>query len=200
MSQSHAVHAAVVNHEAFVAKRKAAVALAHDIRYWNSCRKQDLMKACLQSARSQLKTSKSLAKSWRELSDKLKMVKNDDTILDNISEIVTPDIVNDSIVDDKHVHISDRGHFTLSASAELTYPKQDEHQAHHDIRVISDAQDDKYLSDGMTASMQSLVDGLMVWGGRFIDPQDEAQLPNDMTMHIAMEESDIVSTGDDETI
>merc|ERR1719215_114119 len=67
MSQSHAIHAAVVNHEAFLAKRRATIALAHDIRYWNTYRKKQLLQICLQTARTNRKVSSDLRKSFKEL-------------------------------------------------------------------------------------------------------------------------------------
>ena len=191
MSQSHAVHAAVINHEAFVAKRKAAMALAHDIRYWNSCRKKELMGACLQSAQSHLKASKMLLTSWENMSISLNLTRSDHSPL--VKEYSTSNSIGKvAMIDDKHVYMLE---------GELDHMKENE-PLHHLVEENSAlfAQEDKNATDGMTASMQSLVDGLMVWGGRFIDTKEEAQFPNDMTMHVALEESDVGSTADDDTI
>merc|ERR1712130_910472 len=46
-------------------------------------------------------------------------------------------------------------------------------------------------NDIMTASMQSLVDGLMTWGGKY-DPQDDMSLPSGMAVSIALEESGVL--------
>ena len=53
IAQSHAFHAAVVDHEAKAVKRRATLALAHDVKCWNVHRKREMLKACLAHARSQ---------------------------------------------------------------------------------------------------------------------------------------------------
>ena len=53
IAQSHAIHAAVVDHEAKSVKRRAAVALAHDVKCWNVHRKRELLRSTLAYAKSQ---------------------------------------------------------------------------------------------------------------------------------------------------
>ena len=195
MSQSHAIHAAVVNHEAFLAKRRATIALAHDIRYWNTYRKKQLLQICLQTARTNRKVSSDLRKSFKELRKALPDTarfpskESHKKILDETSSersLLSRNSIH--VKFDKNVHISDEGHFMLSASAGSQELKENKEI----LNSIPDDMDENRLSEtddktnGMTASMQSLVDGLMVWGGRFVDPQDEMSVPSDIAAHIAL--------------
>ena len=69
IAQSHAIHAAVVEHEASAAKRSAAMALAHDVKCWNIHRKRELWKSCLAFARSQHVATRRSVDAWSCLRD-----------------------------------------------------------------------------------------------------------------------------------
>uniref|UniRef100_A0A7S2XRL3 PX domain-containing protein n=1 Tax=Attheya septentrionalis TaxID=420275 RepID=A0A7S2XRL3_9STRA len=69
ISQSHAFHAAVVEHEAMAAKRRAALALAHDVKCWNVHRKRELLRSCQAAAQSQLAASRQAVAAWSQLRD-----------------------------------------------------------------------------------------------------------------------------------
>jgi len=70
-TQSDAIHAAVIEHEALSAKRKAAVALARDVRYWNTHRKREILSTCIGAAKSQQRAANETAKAWTQLKDGL---------------------------------------------------------------------------------------------------------------------------------
>lgn len=69
ISQSHGIHAAVVEHEAMAAKRRAAMALAHDVKCWNVHRKRELLRTCREAARSQGKAAQKAVAAWSLLHD-----------------------------------------------------------------------------------------------------------------------------------
>eukprot|EP00956_Cyclotella_meneghiniana_P006584 scaffold8710_cov53-Cyclotella_meneghiniana.AAC.3 len=63
-AQSHAIHATVVEYEANIAKKRAAVSLAQDVKSWNAYRKQELRKSCLEYARSQREACQQAIDAW----------------------------------------------------------------------------------------------------------------------------------------
>ena len=69
IAQSHAIHAAVVDHEAKAVKRRATLALAHDVKSWNLHRKRELLKSCLSYARSQHEATRRSVDAWSSLRD-----------------------------------------------------------------------------------------------------------------------------------
>jgi len=228
MSNSHAIHAAVISHEAFVAKRRATMALAHDVRYWNSYRKRDLMNTCLDTAKSQLKAAQGFRESWTTLLDSLGSLEEDERELrsksffgrTNSSPVVltNPDVLpkTEEVTSTCAYNLAiTNDHFALSPcddkqialapdedSNSNTLPHVDEDQSlrspspetgRANESVISTAEDtEQEAADEFTASMQSLVDGLMTWGGRF-DQQDDVSLPNGMALSIALEESGVLN-------
>ena len=64
ISHSHAIHAAVIEHEAFGAKRRAAMALAHDVNCWNEHRKREMLLMLKKSALSQKEAARASRISW----------------------------------------------------------------------------------------------------------------------------------------
>lgn len=69
IAQSHAIHAAVVDHEAKAVKRRATLALAHDVIYWNVHRKRELLRSCLSFARFQHEATRRAVDAWSTLRD-----------------------------------------------------------------------------------------------------------------------------------
>ncbi|CAB9513367.1 expressed unknown protein [Seminavis robusta] len=69
IAQSHAFHAAVVEHEAKAVKRRATLALAHDVKCWNVHRKREMLQACVSHARSQLEATRRAVDAWSCLRD-----------------------------------------------------------------------------------------------------------------------------------
>lgn len=69
MAQSHAIHAAVVEHEAKTVKRRATLALAHDVKCWNVHRKQEVLQTCITYARSQHEATRRAVDAWSCLRD-----------------------------------------------------------------------------------------------------------------------------------
>ena len=69
IAQSHAFHAAVVEHEAKAVKRRATMALAHDVKGWNIHRKREVLKACIAHARSQHEATRRAVDAWSCLRD-----------------------------------------------------------------------------------------------------------------------------------
>lgn len=63
-TQSHAIHATVVEYEANTAKKRAAVSFAEDVKCWNSYRKREVNQTCLEYARSQREARRNAADAW----------------------------------------------------------------------------------------------------------------------------------------
>ena len=70
-TQSDAIHAAVIEHEALSAKRKAAIALARDVRYWNIHRKREILSTSIEAAKAQQRAAIETTKAWTQLRDGL---------------------------------------------------------------------------------------------------------------------------------
>ena len=66
-AQSHAIHATVVEYEANLAKKRCAVSLSQDVRSWNIHRKKELLRTCVQTAKSQQEACRKAADAWESL-------------------------------------------------------------------------------------------------------------------------------------
>lgn len=69
IAQSHAMHAAVVEHEAKTVKRRATLALAHDVKCWNAHRKRETLQTVLSYAKSQHEATRRAVDAWSCLRD-----------------------------------------------------------------------------------------------------------------------------------
>lgn len=69
IAQSHAIHAAVVEHESKTVKRRATLALAHDVKCWNVHRKREVLQVCLAHAKSQHEATRREVDAWSCLRD-----------------------------------------------------------------------------------------------------------------------------------
>lgn len=69
IAQSHAIHAAVVEHEAKTIKRRATLALAHDVKTWNVHRKREMLRSCIAYAKAQHQSTRRAVDSWSSLRD-----------------------------------------------------------------------------------------------------------------------------------
>ena len=69
IAQSHAIHSAVVEHEAKTVKRRATLALANDVETWNIYRKKEMLRTCIDFARSQHQASRRGVDAWSTLRD-----------------------------------------------------------------------------------------------------------------------------------
>jgi len=69
MAHSHAIHAAVVEHEAKTVKRRATLALAHDVKCWNAHRKREVIEMALCYAKSQHEATRRAVDAWSCLRD-----------------------------------------------------------------------------------------------------------------------------------
>ena len=70
-SQMQALHAAVVEHEAVAAKRRSVISLANDVKYWNTHRKRDLIKACSLVVKEQASAAAQNLNAWTQLREGL---------------------------------------------------------------------------------------------------------------------------------
>ena len=70
-AQSHAIHATVVDHTANIAKKRSAVSLAQDVKSWNLHRKNEMLRTCIQFAKSQQEASRKAADAWESLKEGL---------------------------------------------------------------------------------------------------------------------------------
>jgi len=68
-SRSQAIHAAVVEHEALTAKRRATMALAHDTKCWNVHRKREILRTCLKTGKAQRDAARQCVAAWVQLRD-----------------------------------------------------------------------------------------------------------------------------------
>jgi hypothetical protein len=69
IAQSHAIHAAVVEHEAKTVKRRATLALAHDVKCWNAHRKRETIQTAVAFAKSQHEATRRAVDAWSCLRD-----------------------------------------------------------------------------------------------------------------------------------
>lgn len=69
IAQSHAIHAAVVDHEAKTVMRRSTLALAHDVKVWNVHRKRETLHACIAYSRSQHEATRRAVDAWSSLRD-----------------------------------------------------------------------------------------------------------------------------------
>ena len=90
ISKSHAIHAALVAHETTTVKRKAAVALAHDVCQWSDHRKRELVQTCISAAKSQSQISGKWADAWKVLKEAVNgPIESDGSMLERSAVIST---------------------------------------------------------------------------------------------------------------
>jgi hypothetical protein len=66
-TQSHAIHATVVEYEANIAKKRAAVSLANDVKCWNAHRRREMLQSCIHFAKAQRDACRQAAEAWESL-------------------------------------------------------------------------------------------------------------------------------------
>merc|ERR1719232_468759 len=188
ISHSHAIYAAVIEHEAFSAKRKAALALAHDVKFWNYFRKREVLKMCLKTAESQRNAAKQASEAWTLLLEGFFGPTNTDVESYNpptTTHLDTPPttfISCPKLIPVDHVALTpvDNASPPFSRSPTDSFPDH----------LLDQSENE------MTASMQSLVDGLMTWGfaqGAY-DPQDDMSLPTGMALQLLEESTGVAKT------
>ena len=91
-TQSHAIHATVVEYEANLSLKRSSVSLAHDVKCWNVHRKKELLQTCIQFAKSQKEACKKASDAWVSLRDGL--IDSEHTPLTTVGfdALVNPDI------------------------------------------------------------------------------------------------------------
>lgn len=234
IAQSHAIHAAVVEHEATTAKRRAALGLAHDVKCWNVHRKRELLRSCISHARSQHVATRRAVDAWSCLRDGYlgsTLIPCTETRVNRFQlDIAAGNILasaQEEVDDDDEVHaqvysdiapgmasalssptIEAIEHMTLASSPlpamtldvwegkispsilDNILPFVDAapipEEEPHDLLASSSPDDE---DNPLTASMQSLVNGLMTWGGQF-DSDEDFCLPAGMATSIVMEQSE----------
>jgi hypothetical protein len=257
IAQSHAIHAAVVDHEAKTVKRRATLALANDVKCWNVHRKREMLRACLDNARSQHEATRRAVDAWSCLRDgfigatlipptqerrnSTPPIETSNTESSQCRVFTEPDEVTATIYEELTLGSSPDGQpfivfvdhralvsapedveaslakptsSTDSIDADLILPfataapipEEDEDifnllNPPDDLTGSSfldtkpDAQPDTSCTeDVLSASMQSLVEGLMTWGGGFDADEDHFALPAGMAATIALEESGALGT------
>jgi len=265
IAQSHAIHATVVEHEAKTVKRRATLALAHDVKRWNVHRKREVLKICLEYAKSQHEATRRAVDAWSCLRDGFvgstiipstqywKSTTPEPIQLSDDSEVETTifgsmghggeerksivavehsDLKISATVDDsKSSSMNDesdpvvsmvfaipipegaeetpcggegdsRQSGTLLRSQEVIAGTDQEQTEGENIPeaplrtqsstsserdTVEESSNDRENEEALTSSMQSLVDGLINWGG--IDVEDNFALPTGMAASIAIEES-----------
>ena len=87
-AQSHAIHATVVEYEANIAKKRSAVSLAQDVKSWNVHRKKDILRTCIEFARSQQEASRKAIDAWESLREGL--IESSTTFVPDVSLWTNP--------------------------------------------------------------------------------------------------------------
>jgi hypothetical protein len=95
-TQSHAIHATVVEYEANVAKKRSAISFAHDVKSWNQHRKHELLRACIQAAKSQRDACRKAADAWESIRDGLVDFSTSTVAIDEVNPL--PNLMDNSPV------------------------------------------------------------------------------------------------------
>lgn len=252
IAQSHAIHAAVVEHEAKTVKRRATLALANDVKCWNVHRKREMLVACLANARSQHEATRRAVDAWSclrdgfigttlipptqerrhvappqsaEASNRRAVLTESDEVTATIYEELalggSPD-GEPSIIAVEHQALTVNDVVGLSAASSESEPMKSFDSLDADLILpfataapipeededfdspfamagSNSLRDSKPEAVGsseevLSASMQSLVDGLMNWGGGFDAEEEHFALPAGMAASIALEESGALGT------
>lgn len=259
IAQSRAIHAAVVEHEAKTVKRRATLALAHDVRCWNVHRKREMLRSTLQHARSQHEAARRAVDAWSsfrdgfigsavfpsaqeapqtsaevpvpvarvdatEFSDNdddvtatifdepsrgasivavehdaLNRVKSDDDIegipaatMDALTSMISQDVQDnfdlmdpalpfataDPVVEQEAVAVQEVDLLGLGNSGNF-----------HDAASGAPDVSNSNMNEPLSASVESLLEGLMTWGGGIDAEEDHFNLPVGMAASIMLEES-----------
>lgn len=247
IAQSHAIHAAVVEHEAKTAKRRATLALAHDVKCWNKHRKREILETCLRYARSQHEATRREVDAWSCLRDgyvgsaifpstQARRVAPKPASVDLFDDEPTATIFgneersesNQVLVAVEHDLLNFSGSSSGSAGGDVItseepetilplvvaspIPEEEVSESMNSQsttkasqKSLSTSTSQKSLSmlkaktdqegnEILTASMQSLVDGLMNWGGQY-DEEEDFALPTGMAASIALAESGVHKIG-----
>ena len=262
IAQSHAIHAAVVEHEAKTVKRRATLALAHDVKTWNVNRKRELLQSCIAFARSQHEATRRSVDAWSGLRDGFigtpvnpsiierrpapqtqasfgppsVLMRSEPTVepgevgttvyesnssssnSDSQPSIVAVDhsvlsapLNDDHVTGDSRVAVSSNPPmkpnetepesvlpFAQAAPIPeeepedlMSFPKREgPESSEHET-----TQEPSFNDEKLSASMQSLVDGLMNWGGGLDAEEDHFALPAGMATSIVLEENNALSLG-----
>lgn len=264
ISQSHAIHAAVVEHEAKTVKRRATLALAHDVKTWNVHRKREMLRLCLEQARSKHEATRRSVDAWSTLRDGFIGTPVNPSVVERRPISTTQpaletrppvdpgeattriyDSVFFSCQDERHSEIIPVDHNVLatstgiqpnlgaydlplepsivknnskfSQSSETKVPESSLPFAEaapipstesEDLMTFScfedrlggsniqndSAHESSFNDEKLSASMQSLVDGLMNWGGGFEADEEHFTLPVGMAADIALESSHVLGS------
>jgi hypothetical protein len=248
IAQSHAIHAAVVEHEAKTVKRRATLALANDVKVWNVHRKREMLQSCVAYARSQHEATRRAVDAWSSLRDgyvgsamvpashdRHRSVPSSrhNTVCDNpldSSEVTTtiyeaeativasehPLLTTSQVSEQQHSFDDDDdkepgelcNRLTVNsdnlilpfATASPIFEEDENIQSitlnesslhaslsHSKRRVEFEKKDSE--DEVLSSSMESLVDGLMSWGGGIDAEEDHFALPHGVATSIVMEES-----------
>lgn len=254
IAQSHAIHAAVVEHEAKTVKRRATMALAHDVKTWNIHRKRETLKCCIEFARAQHEATRRSVDAWSSLCNgfvgtsvnpsiverrvplesgptqpteehpvvepgEVTATLYDEPMFSTIDNaLFAPPPMNDSLeseeakpsesaMDSSQDTLQDDKFAFPFAEAALVPPTDNLFASNAASSMVSSTghrtpfgfgsnattdnppisrSDTRTSDEKLSASMQSLVDGLMSWGGGF-DVDEDLALPAGVAASIALE-------------
>jgi len=234
IAQSHAIHAAVVEHEANTAKRRAALALAHDVKCWNVHRKRELLRTCLSYARSQHVASRRAVDAWSCLRDGFvgsstvpftetrsrvqpqpeQQEPEATAVIFHETTTATPDNSVPDVQNETKITAVDHDLLATPVFSEFGLDKPGSSESEHEEvpmveaapvtsvdvddafglpdEIAKDVSQETEGEDPLSASMQSLVDGLMSWGGQYAAEED-LNLPSGMATSIVMKESNALN-------
>lgn len=263
IAQSHAIHAAVIEHEAKTVKRRATLALAHDVKTWNVHRKREMLRSCIAFARSQHVATRRSVDAWSTLRDGFIGTPVNPSVVErraapqfpvnytpptpDLRPLIEPGEVTSTIYEnmsfsfnlDSPPTIVAVDHNILATTAAVTcyhaespetlestsepsksvdihqlessfpfaeaapipeeeaedlmsFYYKEENNAGGSSSLHEPVRESSFTDEKLSASMQSLVDGLMNWGGGFEAEEDHFALPVGMAASIALEESHVL--------
>ena len=128
-AQSQAIHAAVVEHEASTAKRRATIALAHDTKCWNVHRKREILRISLETGKAQLDATQQSIAAWDLLHDGILHMSSFPTMtvqtrIDTITPVVESNIFSKPDLFEQMEEINEMDSFAVVSekSVEVTSP------------------------------------------------------------------------------
>ncbi len=236
----------MVEHEAKTVKRRATLALAHDVKCWNVHRKREVLLACMSYARSQHEATRRAVDAWSCLRDgylgspiipaqsrrvaptnspnpsppaqvKASMTDSDEvtttiyediTTSSNLADVqpsivavdheilakITVDDLPSTKADEKGEKPKKTGLMVMPESllplvtASPILEEDEDLAGSQEDKATTKRPDDPVEKEILSASMQSLVDGLMNWGEQY-DSEDDYALPAGMAASIVIEGS-----------
>lgn len=144
-TQSHAIHATVVEYEANLSLKRASVSLVHDVKYWNVHRRKDLLQTCIEFAKSQRDACKKASDAWVGLRDGLI-----DSECTPLTTVGFDSLVNQVISDPQNELsnlIESGGGLQISTESDVNSSVMSIPSSQSDVVALKGTQDDNIYND-----------------------------------------------------